>query len=128
MRRLIHTGTIALIASAVFAGCASAATAAAGFGFKYADSYGKRGLSQRYTGPHHHRTELRHRRSDPGQRHHPEGILPSGGKPQHRCGRSSRCFPGGQPYGVGRLLHCEVPEAVLHRAAHQRRKDRYHIR
>jgi hypothetical protein len=51
MRRLIYTGAIALIASAVFTGSASADTTAASFGFKYDSSYGSDGLSQPYAGP-----------------------------------------------------------------------------
>jgi hypothetical protein len=51
MRRIVSSGTIALIASAVSTGAASAGTPAASFGFTYASSYGTHGLSQRYAGP-----------------------------------------------------------------------------
>ncbi|MDT4974243.1 MAG: hypothetical protein QOG98_1, partial [Pseudonocardiales bacterium] len=51
MRRLIFPGVIALTASAVLMGSASANTRTASFGFRYAYSYGKHGLSQPYAGP-----------------------------------------------------------------------------
>jgi hypothetical protein len=53
MRRLIHTGAVALIAGAVLTGCASAKTtaAAASFEFNFDSSYGSDGLSQPYAGP-----------------------------------------------------------------------------
>jgi hypothetical protein len=47
----MYTGAIALVASAVFTGSASADTTAASFGFKYDNSYGSDGLSQPYAGP-----------------------------------------------------------------------------
>jgi hypothetical protein len=50
MRRLIYTGAIALIASAVFTVSASADTTAASFGFNYDNNYGNNGLSQPYAG------------------------------------------------------------------------------
>jgi hypothetical protein len=49
-RRLIYTGAVALVATAVLTGSASADATVASFGFTYANSYGRHGLSQGYAG------------------------------------------------------------------------------
>src|SRR6266480_3437503 len=58
--------------------------------------------------PHHHRTELRHRRGDRPERPQPEGLHPGGGQPKHRGRRSPGRLSGKQPHDTAQLHTCHL--------------------
>src|SRR6266480_3324304 len=129
MRRLIFAGAIALVATVGLTAPAITRTRSENFKFNYDSAYSHKGLSRPYTGPtttgQSYGTGVAIDPSDPSQKVYTlVEVNPNigVGGPRGAFPASSRTIPPSSTPAI-----YGPPGAVLHRAPHQRRRDRHHL-